>query len=494
MSTEDSFSLHEISIPQLLDAYSSGDIKVQDVVRHYLDQIEAIDRSGPSLNSIITTNDFALTRAEELDEHLRSTNTLAGPLHGVVIVVKDNIDTAEMDTTCGSEALLGFRPEKDAVAVARLREAGAVILSKSTLPDFATSWWSYSSVSGETKNPYALDHDPGGSSAGSAAAVAANLAVAGLGTDCGGSVRIPASFCNLVGIRSTPGVVPRTGTGFLVAFQDTVGPLARSVQDAVAIFDAMAGYDNGDPFSVSATVGNPPTSYLESVNGGMQNARVGLVTNALGDESDPRGAAMNLLMRKAVEDLEDAGAEVVDVQIPNLMDYLIDTSQYVACSRHDVDVYLREREPLNHLRIADIVAEGRYHKQLDLLEALVEGPEQPEDDPDYSRRFVVREEFTRVILDVMAQNSLDALTYPVTRVPAPSNTERDEWTVLSFPTNTLIASQALLPSVTVPAGFTEDGIPAGIELVTRPYDEASGFRIAAAFEAQSKQRRAPKFT
>lgn len=494
MSAAQQLSLDEISIARLLEVYSSDEMTVRTVVQHYLDRIKDVDKSGPALNSIITTNESALTRAEELDEHVRSTGELAGPLHGVVVVVKDNIDTFDMDTTCGNEALLGYRPEQDAVAVARLREAGAVIIAKSTLPDFATSWWSYSSVSGETKNPYKLDHDPGGSSAGSTAAVAANLAVASLGTDCGGSIRIPASFCNLVGIRSTPGVVPRTGTGFLVAFQDTVGPMARSVEDAVAIFDAIAGYDQGDPFSVSATVGNPPVSYRESLDGGMQGARIGLVTNALGDEEDPRGAAINALTRKAVEDLETAGAEVVEVQIPDLMDYLVDTSQYVACSRHDIDVYLKERGPLSHLRVADIVADGKYHKQLDLLEAVVEGPEEPEKDPDYTRRYVTRDEFTRVILDVMAQHSLEALTYPVTRVPAPSNKERDEWTVLGFPTNTLIASQALLPSVTVPAGFTEDGVPAGVELVTRPYDEATGFRLAAALEAQSKQRRAPEMS
>ncbi|RJN32660.1 amidase [Nesterenkonia natronophila] len=488
------FSLDEISIATLREAYSSKELTVRAVVQDYLKRIDEIDKSGPKLNSIITTNEVALHRAEGLDEHLRKTGELAGPLHGVVVVVKDNIDTADMDTTCGNEALLGFRPEQDAVAVARLQEAGAIIIAKSALPDFATSWWSYSSVSGETNNPYKLDHDPGGSSAGSAAAVAANLAVASLGTDCGGSVRIPASFCNLVGIRSTPGVVPRSGTGFLVAFQDTVGPMARSVEDAVTVFDVIAGYDKGDPYSVSATLGSPPASYRESLSGGMQGARIGLVTNALGDEEDPRGAAMNALTRRTVDDLKTAGAEIVEVQIPDLMEYLVDTSQYVACSRHDIDLYLKERKSLSHLRVADIVAEGRYHKQLDLLEAVVEGPEEPENDPDYTRRYVTRDEFTRVILDIMAQHSLDALTYPVTRVPAPSNKERDEWTVLSFPTNTLIASQALLPSITVPGGFTDEGVPAGVELVTRPYDEATGFRLAAALEAQNKRRRAPELS
>jgi amidase len=485
-------SLDEITISGLLDAYSSGETTVHAVVQAYLDRIQDLDRGGPGLNSIITTSDTALERADELDEHLKSTGELAGPLHGVVVVLKDNIDTVDMDTTCGSEALAGYRPDQDAVVASRLRAAGAVILAKSALPDFATSWFSYSSVSGETKNPYALDHDPGGSSSGSAAAVAANLAVAGLGTDCGGSVRLPASFCNLVGIRSTPGVVPRTGTGFLVAFQDTVGPLARTVEDAVLVFDAIAGYDPGDPFSVSATVGHPPAKYHEVISAGMQGARIGLVTNALGDNDDPRSRQVNAATRQAAEDMRQAGAEVIEVEIPDLSRYLVNTSQYIACSRHDIDLYLKAREPLNHLRVADLVKEGRYHKGLDLLEAVVQGPEEPENDPDYTGRYVVRDEFTRTILNVMAQHGLDALTYPTTQIPAPSNLERDDWTVLTFPTNTLIASQALLPSVTVPAGFTDQGIPIGIELVTRPYDEATGFRLAAAYEKQASHRTAPE--
>lgn len=494
MSPEPTFQVQEATIIQLMDAYTSRTVTVRDVVQQYLDRIESIDRSGPHLNSVITTSGAALERADELDGHLESTGELFGPLHGVVMVLKDNIDTHDMDTTCGSEALLGHRPERDAVVASRLRDAGAVILAKTTLPDFATSWFSYSSVSGETKNPYALDHDPGGSSAGSAAAVAANLATAGLGTDCGGSVRLPASFCNLVGVRSTPGVVPRTGTGFLVEFQDTVGPLARTVGDAVAVFDVIAGYDEGDAFSVSATMGHPPARYSDVLSDqGMQGARIGLVTNALGDEADPSSAAVNAAVRSAAEDMRAAGAEVVEVEIPDLLDFLVDTSQYIACSRHDIDLYLQQRPALKDLRVADIVKDGRYHPQLDLLEAVVGGPEEPENDPEYTRRYVAREAFTRSILNVMAKNSLDALTYPATRIPAPSNEERDEWTVLTFPTNTLIASQSLMPSITVPAGFTDDGIPVGIEIVARPYDEATAFRLAAGYERQSGYRRPPVF-
>lgn len=494
MAPSSELQLEEITIRELTHAYASRVVTVRGVVQEYLDRIEDIDQSGPALNSVITTNKAAIDRADELDAVFEGTGKLVGPLHGVVVVLKDNIDTYDMDTTCGSEALLGHRPERDAVVADRLRKAGAVILAKTTLPDFATSWFSYSSVSGETKNPYRLDHDPGGSSSGSAAAVAANLAVAGLGTDCGGSVRLPASFCNLVGIRSTPGVVPRTGTGFLVEFQDTVGPLARTVEDAVTVFDAIAGYDAGDPFSVSATMGHPPTSYLDSLTEtGMQGARIGLVVNALGDDTDSRCAAVNAVARQAVTDMRAAGAEVVEVEIPSLYEFLVDTSQYIACSRHDIDLYLKKHPALEDLRVANIVKKGQYHKELDLLEAVVDGPEEPENDPEYTRRYVSREAFTRTVLNVMAGHRLDALTYPATRVPAPSNEERTDWTVLTFPTNTLIASQSLMPSVAVPAGFTGDGVPVGMEIVARPYDETTTFRLAAGYEKQSGHRRKPTF-
>lgn len=487
-------SVQEISIPDLLQAYQDRRTTVRAVTEEYLHRIETLDRSGPRLNAIVTVNKDVLARADELDAHLAETGSLAGPLHGVVVAVKDNIDTADMDTTCGNEALLGHRPDHDAVAVARMRAAGAVIIAKTTLPDFATSWFSYSSVSGETRNPHALDHDPGGSSSGSAAAVSASLATVALGTDCGGSVRLPASFCNLVGIRSTPGVVPRTGTGFLVEFQDTVGPLARSVEDAVIIFDVIAGYDQGDDFSVAATMAKPPASYLAALGDrSVSGTRIGLVTNALGDDADSRSAAVNALARQAGEDMRAAGADIVEVEIPDLDQFLVDTSQYVACSRHDIDLYLTQRPALSELRVADIVAKGKYHPGLDLLEAVSAGPEAPESDPDYTGRFVARDRFTRTILNVMDRHGLDALTYPTTRIPAPSNAEREEWTVLTFPTNTLIASQALLPSITVPAGFTSTNVPVGIELVGRPYSDANLFRWAAGYERESLHRRAPAF-
>src|SRR4051794_27031664 len=288
------FQIEEATIDGIHEAMRSGETSSAALVEEYRARIDAIDRNGPQLNSVLGLNERAAERARELDAELARTGELAGPLHGIPILVKDCVETSEIPTTFGSAAITGYTPEQDAVTVRKLREAGAVILGKTTLPDFATSWFSYSSVSGETKNPYDLDRDPGGSSAGTGSAIAANLATVGIGTDCGGSIRLPSSFCGLVGIRSTPGVVPRTGSSYLVIFQDTIGPMTRSVADAVTMFDVLAGYDESDPYTAAYVIARAPASYRAQLGDAtLEGARLGLVTNAMGADSDPDCAAVN---------------------------------------------------------------------------------------------------------------------------------------------------------------------------------------------------------
>src|SRR3954451_20824530 len=238
----------EATIASIHAAYRERELSAVELTRAYLDRIDAYDRGGPALNSIVTTSEHALARAEQLDGQEPT-----GALHGIPIVLKDNINTSDLPTAYGSIAMQGYRPPADATVARRLRDAGAIVLAKTTLPDWATSWFSYSSLTTDTRNPYDPNRDPGGSSSGTAAAVAANLAPVGLGTDCGVSIRVPASFCTLVGVRSTPGVVPRTGTSYLVIPQDTVGPMARTVEDARRVFAVIAGYDPADPYSAAAT-------------------------------------------------------------------------------------------------------------------------------------------------------------------------------------------------------------------------------------------------
>jgi amidase len=488
------FELQEATIDGMHGAIRSREISAVELVREYLDRIQAYDRSGPTLNAVVVAGDeAALARAEELDRAFADTGELAGPLHGIPVALKDNILTADMPTAFGSVAMEGYRPGTDATVTRRLRDAGAIVLAKTTLPDWATSWFSYSSLSGDTRNPYDPGRDPGGSSSGTGAAVAANLCGVGLGTDCGGSIRVPSSFCNLVGVRSTPGVVPRTGTSYLVIPQDTCGPMARTVGDAARVMDVLVGYDPADPYSAAQAVARRERSYAaELAPDGLSGAHVGLVTNALGSGEDGETAAVNAVVLEAVDAIRAAGAEVVEIEIPDLMDHIINTSMYTDRSKHDIDAFLSELSdpPVRSLREA--YEAGNYHRDLDLMDAIIAGPDDPEGSADYLRRFAARHEFTLVVLDLFARHDLDVLAYPSVQVPPPTMEGRAQWTTLTFPTNTLIASQTWMPAMTVPAGFTGDGAPVGLELVAKPYDEGTLFRCGFAFEQSTGHRRAPE--
>src|SRR5690242_13402528 len=321
------FAVPEATIASIHAAYRSRELSVVELVRAYLGRIEAYDGAGPALNSVVVSSEQALARAEELDREEPT-----GALHGIPVVLKDNINTGDLPTAYGSVAMRGYQPPGDATVARRLRDAGAIVLAKTTLPDWATSWFSYSSLTTETRNPYDPNRDPGGSSSGTGAAVAANLATVGLGTDCGGSVRVPASFCNLVGVRSTPGVVPRTGTSYLVIPQDTVGPMARTVEDARRVYAVIAGYDPADPYSAAATISRAPG---EPDDAALRGARIGLVTNAIGEAPGVRE-----LIAAAARALEGAGAQVEEVELPDLFDHIVATSMYTDRSKHDLDRFL----------------------------------------------------------------------------------------------------------------------------------------------------------
>ena len=489
------FIIEEATIGGIQRAYRAGRLSARALVNAYLKRIKRIDQGGPTLNSVVVTNGGALAQAAALDDAYARHGRLQGPLHGIPVLLKDNIDTCDLPTSYGSVAFAAHQPARDASVVARLRAAGAIVLGKTSLPDFATSWWAYSSRSGETKNPYDPARDPGGSSAGTGAAIAANLACVGLGTDCGGSVRVPASHCNLVGIRSTPGVVSRAGSSPLVSWQDTVGPMARTVRDAVTVFDAIAGYDPQDSLSVNYAIARAPKRYTEALDrDGLKGARLGLVTNALGADGDVHAAPVNALVRAAVQSMTACGARVEEVQIADLALHLRDTSMYVNCSRHDLDAFLGAQRDAPMRSLRQLYEARQYHPMLDLFEACLAGPELPEYDPQYFRRLAAREAFQRQIVNLMAAQRLDALVFPDVQIVPPTRAQLDArvWTTLTYPTNTLIASQAWLPAITVPAGFAGERLPVGLELMGKPYDEATLFRLAYAFEQATRHRRAPR--
>jgi len=480
----------EVDIATLLEGYRTKKYTAVDVIQSYLDRVEALDRNGPKINSIITVSDAALARAAELDAYLESTGNLVGPLHGVPMVLKDNMDTRDMPTTHGSETMAGFMPGRDATAVERLRDAGAILFAKTTLSEWTMSWFSYASISGTTKNPCALDHDTGASSAGTGAAVSADLAVAGLGTDCGGSVRLPSSFCNLVGFRSTPGVVPRDGTGPLLAVQDTVGPMTKTVADNAIILDVIKGYTPKDPASVAARIAGGYGSFVDHVDpAGLNGKRLGFLTSALGPDSNPDSKAVNTVIRGAVAAVEAAGATVVEVQIDDLSAKIAATSFYLDESLRDINAFLAEYENSPVKELTEVTAAGRHHQNLGLLLDVVKASNTPEDDPDYLLRAYRRHDMAKELLNLFGAFELDALIYPSCQVPAPATATMGDIVILEFPTNTVIASQALLPAISVPAGFTEDGLPVGLEFVGLPYADVKLMGLAAGFENATHARR-----
>lgn len=486
--------IEELTIAQVHSAFLSGELTAEDLVSAYLDRIEQIDRSGPELNALIAVSQSALEEARRLDQELAETGRLAGPLHGVPIVVKDQIETAGLPTTFGSIASADYQPEQDATVIAKLRAAGAIILGKTTLPDFATSWFSTSSRSGVTKNPYYLARDPGGSSSGTAAAVAANLSLVGIGEDTGGSIRLPASFCGLVGLRVTPGLISRAGMSSLVKPQDTAGPMTRTVEDTVQLLDVMVGYDERDDYTAAAVIAGREKPYADALQDAtLTGKRIGILRQAFGDDSDPDGAQVNTTIEAALSALRDAGAELIDITIDNLDDQVGFTSLYTTRSQADMNEFVAARPAAGIPSMRHLIDTKQYHEKLDLLEAIVAGPDQPTDDPHYVERLLAQAAFQRQVIGIIAQNRLDAIAFPDAKLPAPTREDifADRWTCLTYPTNTVIASQLLFPAITVPAGQTPDGLPVGLEFMAVPFGERSLLALAAASEATLQGRTSP---
>lgn len=491
------FKLDEATIHDIQSAYLAGQLTCVQLVQGYLDRIAAYDQNGPALNAFVKLNPDALEQAAALDAVLAQTGALVGPLHGIPVAVKDQAETKGIETRFGCEALSGYVPTRDATIVSKMKAAGAIVLGKTALPDFATSWFGYSSVNGETKNPYDLDRDPGGSSAGTGAAIAANLATVGIGEDTGGSIRLPSSFNSLVGVRVTPGLISRNGLSPLVVFQDTAGPMARTVTDAAILLDAIVGYDQEDPYTTAFVIADHKGSYTQNLDpAGLNGARIGVLKEAFGSDDDPDCAQVNKVVRDAIAGMAAAGAEIVEVSLPNLMEFVVETSLYITHSRHDINKFLASRPAFPFASIDAIYAAGRYHKNLDLIDDIMTGPAHPAEDPNYYRKLAAREAFQRAVVGIMAEHRLTSICFPPSQVLPPTREElrNGRWPVLAFPTNTLIAAQTWLPSICLPAGFTAAGVPVGIEMIVLPYHEPDLFRLGYAFEQTTHYRRPPGST
>lgn len=365
--------------------------------------------------------------------------------------------------------------------------------------DWATSWHSTSSVSGVTKNPYDLTRDPGGSSSGTGTAVAADLGLVGIGEDTGGSIRLPSFFCGLVGLRCTPGTISRFGLSPLLVPQDTPGPMCRTVTDAALMLDVLAGFDERDPYTATAVISGPPKggSYAANLSvGKIKSARLGILEGTLGPESDPACRSVNKVFNDTLQTLQDNGTTLVNVQLPDLAQILSLTFTYPQRSRSDLDAWFA-RHAFLKTDTKTIHDSKQYHPALDLFEDIALGPVTPERDPAFTSRLLARDRLQQAVVSLVAKYDLDALAFPDCQIAAPllKDVLAQRWLAGKFPTNTLVASQSLMPAISVPAGLTQDGagpsLPVGLELLGLPYREQTLLELAYGVEQIVAGRQPP---
>lgn len=493
MNTE---RFHELTIEKYQAALLAGEHTTTDLVMWYLDRINRHNTAGKELRAVVTVSPFALKEAARLDDDLARTGALTGPLHGVPILVKDQAETAGIRTTFGSEIFSEYIPETDATVITKLRDAGAVILAKTSMCDFAAGWFSSSSVTGRTKNPYDLDRDSGGSSAGSAAGLSADFGLVAIGEDTGGSIRIPSSFTNLFGLRVTTGLISRFGFSPLVHFQDTPGPMARTIDDLARLLDAIVGYDPKDPFTVATLSAPAAGHYTEAIATApvIGSWSVGVLETGFGSQGNVDAAPVSKVVMAAVDTLADHGVKVSrDLTIDNLGQWIADTSLYIKQSKIDISAFLAAREKSPASSFMEIYASGKFNPLNDLFNNIAAGPENLEGDAEYMRLRLNREDFQRLVLTLFAENGVDFLVYPTVQVVPPTQTELEDgkYTALTFPTNTVLGSQTGFPALTIPVGFTAGGLPVGMELLGKPFAEAEMLQFASAWEKIASHRQAP---
>lgn len=480
-SPPERFELVETTVSDIHAAFQSGELTAQGLTRQYLKRIDEYD---DSLNAFLTLNPRSLIRAAELDAEFAETGILR-PMHGIPIVVKDNYDTFDMPTTAGSAALEGMIPPDDAWQVARLREAGAIILGKTNMAEWAFSpFVTISSIGGTTRNPYDLTRVPAGSSGGTAAAVAANLGVLGLGTDTGNSIRGPSGHNALVGIRSTMGLTSRDGIVPLYLRNDIGGPMARTVEDAVRVLDVIAGHDPADPITARSEGQLPEAGYMSFLDSeGLSDARIGVFRWYMRPDSTHPDILAR--MEEAVEDLRAAGATIVDpFDIPNLK---LDESIWCEVFKHDVEQYFASREDgFPYTTLAQIHETGKFADYIDgSLEFAAAWTEPP--CPDlYTHDPNI--EFRKTLLSAMEEQRVDAFIYPTWSYPA---RKIGDWDSPAGDNSQYLSPQSGFPAIQVPIGYTDEGLPVGMTFIGRLFDEPTLIRLAYSYEQATHRRIAP---
>ncbi len=497
--SKQSCELDELSIAELRQGMVSGKFTARSLVEQYLARIEAIDRSGPHLASVIEVNPDALALADQLDVERQSKGT-RGPMHGIPVLIKDNIDTADkMATTAGSLALVGSKPPEDSFVVKQLRKAGAVVIGKTNLSEWAnirctysTSGWS--GRGGLTRNPYALDRNPCGSSSGSGTAVAASLCAVAVGTETDGSILCPSSACGIVGLKPTVGLVSRAGIIPISHSQDTAGPMARTVRDAALLLGVLAGIDPQDMITAEST-GHTHADYTQFLDAaGLAGAKIGVARNYF-DFND----AVETIMNVALDAMRQAGATLIDTEELSVVDgsRSAETTVLQYELKADIASYLVRLGPSAPVKtLQDIIEfndrnaqrEMPYFGQDFFLKSEKKGPLT---DYEYLEALAKCRRLTRTegIDAAMDKHELHALVAP-TLGPAclTDLVNGDHW--LGGSTNAAAVSG--YPSITVPAGYVF-GLPVGLTFFGRAWSEPTLLKLAYAFEQATKVRKPPQF-
>ncbi len=481
VTQDQNVEVFEASIPDLQEAMADGRVTAVQLVDAYLARINAYDRAGPALNSMVYLNPNARARAAELDQE-RALRGARGPLHGIPIILKDNYDTADLPTSGGSIALAGMFPPDDAFQVRKLREAGAIILGKSNMHELAAGITTISSVGGQTRNPYDPSRNPGGSSGGTGAAIAASFAAIGWGSDTCGSIRIPASHHNLFGLRPTKGLSSIDGIIPLSHTQDVGGPLARTAIDLAIGLDATVGADDADP-ATRILAGRPLPGFVDGLDAeALQGARIGVLTMLFGEAPEDQEHAR--LVRAALDRMGDAGAEIIDIEIPGLDTILSGSSLIGIEFKWDLIDYLAATPGARVGSLQDILDQGLYHVQLEATFRRRAATEE-RDGEGFNRAMAKRAAARDAVLATMNELSLDAIAYPTIRRRAARVGDPQRGS------NCQLSATTGLPALSVPAGFTGVGLPTGLELLGRPLEDARLLALGFAFEQTVGPRQAP---
>ena len=492
------FELLEATIADVHRAFESGQLTCRDLTSHYIQRIEAYDATGPSLNSIQLVNPNALQDAASLDQQFGRSG-LVGPLHCIPVLLKDQVETLDMPTTYGSAVFEGFMSNRDATIVTRMRNAGALILAKTTMGEFASRY--VGSGFGIIRNAYDPARNPSGSSGGTGAGIAANFGMVGIGEDTGGSIRGPAAVHSLGGLRPTVPLVSRQGMMPANPSSDTLGPITRSVTDAAILLQVLAGYDPKDPITAYAT-GHVPDSYTDALShDGLQNVRIGVIREPMDSNTDISSddyQKVRTVVDEAIANLQTLGAILIDpvsfAHFDTIQQTYIDN---VYETEGATDAYLTEHAhspvaTLQDILLSGIVTPWRAKGLMNVIGKTT-------GDPGYLAVLTSRERLRRSVLTTMADHRLDALVYAT----FDHQTTLIELDVLTNPNtqdgygrgnNRYLSPIIGFPALTVPAGFTADHLPVGLEFLGRPFTEATLLQLGYAYEQATTRRKPPHTT